>query len=118
MNCSRLIGRLLAVFVIAGLAVAPLATPATAKNLPAVSMSDMSAASGDMACCPDEQNKNDCPDCPLVAVCALKSAQAQPSSASGIVAQLPARKLFSAIDDTIADSLGSAPPDYPPRTLV
>jgi predicted exporter len=46
MNLRRLIGRLLAVFVIVGLVAAPLVTPAAAKRLPAGEMSDMSAMSG------------------------------------------------------------------------
>jgi len=61
----RLIGRLLAVFVIVGLVAAPLVTPAAAKPLPVGEMSDMSAMSGDMPCCPDGQKNNSCPDCRL-----------------------------------------------------
>lgn len=114
MNCREFFGHLLAVFVIVGLVAAPLATPAAAKRLSAVSMTDMS---GDMPCCPDEQNKNDCSDCPLVAICMLKTAQAQPS-ASVIVVRLPTRELFFAVVDRIADSLGCAPPEHPPRILV
>jgi hypothetical protein len=55
MNLRRLIGRLLAVFVIVGLVAAPLVTPAAAKRLPVAEMSDMSAMSGDMPCCPGGQ---------------------------------------------------------------
>src|SRR5260370_16830974 len=71
MNLYRLLGRLLAVFVIVGLVAAPLVTPAAAKRLPVGEMSDMAAMSGDMPCCPDGQKNKSCQDCPLVAICML-----------------------------------------------
>lgn len=118
MNFCRFIGRLLAIFAIAGLVASPLVTPAAAKPLSAAEMSDMSAMSADMPCCPDTQKSNDCQDCPLRAMCTLSVAQAEPPSATGILAPLPIRRPFSAFDDMIADSLGGSPPDHPPRTLV
>src|SRR3981081_2480472 len=63
MNLRRLIGHLLAILVIVGLVIAPLVTPAAAKRLPVAEMTGMAAMSGDMPCCPDEQNKKSCPDC-------------------------------------------------------
>ncbi len=67
----------LAIFVTIGLSVAPMVTPATA-NGPSATMTDMSAMSGDMPCCPSEQKSKDCQDCPLLAICMLKTAQAGP----------------------------------------
>src|ERR1700682_3525802 len=115
MNLRRLIGRLLAVFVIVGLVAAPLVTPAAAKRLPVGEMSDMAAMPGDMPCCPDEQKNNNCQDCPLVAMCMLTIAQAEPTSANGIQAPFPTRRLSYALVDLIADGLIGPPPDHPPR---
>jgi hypothetical protein len=45
MNFRRLLGRLLAIFVIAGLVTVPLVTPAAAKRLPIAAMTDMAMMS-------------------------------------------------------------------------
>jgi hypothetical protein len=118
MNLRRLIARLLAVFVIVGLVAAPLVTPAAAKRLPAAEMSDMAAMSGDMPCCPDGQKNNSCQDCPLVAMCMLTIAQAEPSPTSGIQVSFQSHRLSFALVDLIADGLVRSPPDHPPRILI
>jgi hypothetical protein len=115
MNLRRIIGRLLAVFVIVGLVAAPLVTPAAAKQLPVDEMSDIAAMSGDMPCCPDEQKNNSCQDCPLVAMCMLTIAQAEPSPTNGILVFFQTRRLSYALVDLIADGLIGTPPDHPPR---
>ena len=118
MNLRRLIGHLLAVLAIVGLVAAPLVSRATAKRLAVAEMTDMSAMSGDMPCCPDGQKNKGCQDCPLVAMCMLTIAQAEPSLASGVRAPLPTRSLFLALDDLIVDDLIGSPPDHPPRTSI
>jgi hypothetical protein len=118
MNLRRLIGRLLAIFVIVGLVAAPLITPATAKRLPVGEMSDMAAMSGDMPCCPDGQKSNSCQDCPLLAMCILTIAQAEPSPTNSIQISFEGRTLAFALVDLIADGLIGAPPDHPPRILT
>jgi hypothetical protein len=118
MNLHRLIGHLLAVFVIVGLVAAPLVTPAAAKRLPVGEMSDMAAMSGDMPCCPDEQKNNSCPDCPLVAMCMLTIAQVEPSPENVIQISFQTRSLSYALVDLTADGLVGAPPDYPPRISI
>ena len=115
MNLYRLIARLLAVFVIVGLVAAPLVTPAAAKRLAAAEMSDMTAMSGDMPCCPDGQKDKGCQDCPLVAMCMLTIAQAEPSPTNGIQVSFQTHRLFFALVDLFADGLIGAPPDHPPR---
>lgn len=117
MNLRRLIGQLLAMFVIVGLVAAPLVTPAAAKRIAVTEVSDMPAMAGDMSCCPDGQNK-DCIDCPLLAMCVLSIAQAESPVACGVRAPLPTRRLFSVFDDLIADGLIRSPPDHPPRTSI
>lgn len=112
MNLCRFIGRLLAVFVIAGLVAAPLATPAAAQRLAVTEMTDMA---GNMSCCPDGQKNNGCQDCPLVAMCMVTIVLAQPSLTNGIEAPLQARRLYFAFADMIADGLSGSPPDHPPR---
>ena len=115
MNLRRLIGHLLAVCVIVGLVVAPLVAPAAAKLLPVTEMTDMAAMSGDTPCCPDGQNNKSCPDCPLVAMCMLTIAQAEPSPTNGIQVYFQTRRLSFALVDLVADGLMGAPPDHPPR---
>ena len=118
MDLCRLIGRLLAVFVIVGLVCAPLVTPAAAKRLAAAEMVDMTAMSGDMPCCPDGQKGNGCQDCPLVAMCMLTIAQAVPSPVNGIQISFQTRRLSFALVDVMADGLIGDPPDHPPRTSI
>src|SRR5712672_2756960 len=118
MNLHRLIGRLLAVLVIVGLVAAPLVSPVAAKRLPVGEMSDMAAMSGDMPCCPDGQKSNSCQDCPLVAMCMLTIAQAEPSPTNGIQISFQTRRLSFALVDLAADGLIGDPPDQPPRILT
>jgi hypothetical protein len=118
MNLRRLIGHLLAILVIAGLLIAPLVTPAAATRLPIAEMTDMAAMSGDMPCCPDGQKNKSCQDCPLVAMCMLTIAQAEPSATNGIQVYFQTRRLSFALADLIADGLMGAPPDHPPRISI
>jgi len=118
MNLHRLISRLLAVFVIVGLIAAPLVSPAAAERLSVGKMGDMAAMSADMQCCPDEQKNNGCQDCPLVAMCMLTIAQAEPSPTNGIQVSFQTRRLSFAIVDVVADGLIGDPPDHPPRILT
>lgn len=115
MNLRRLIGRLLTVFVIVGLVAAPLVTPAAAKPLAAAEMTDMAAMSDAMPCCPDGQRSNNCLDCPLVAMCMLNIAQAEPSPTDGVQVSFQTSRPLSPPDDLIADGLIGSPPDHPPR---
>lgn len=116
----RFLRRLLAVLVIAGLVSQPLVAPAAAKGASFATMAGtyaMSARSGDMPCCPDEQKSNGCQGCPL-AICTLMVAQAEPSAAEGIEIPFQTRRLPLALDDLIADGLIGSPPDHPPRILT
>lgn len=118
MNLRRLIGRVFAMLVIAGLVVAPMVTPAGAKLLPAAAMADMSSMSADMPCCPDKQKSDGCADCPLIAMCMLKTAQADLSAAGTVLIRLPVRALPFVLQEPISDDLDRPPPDHPPRNLV
>jgi len=118
MNLRRLIGRLLAIFVIVGLVAAPLVSPAAAERLTVGEMGNMAAMSGDMQCCPDGQKSNSCQDCPLVAMCMLTIAQAEPSPTNGIQISFQIRRLSFALVDLTADGLIGDPPDHPPRILI
>ncbi|MET4322525.1 hypothetical protein [Bradyrhizobium sp. RT5a] len=117
MNLRRLLRVAFAVFVTAGLALAPLAAPAAAAQLHADGRSDMSM-SADMPCCPDEQKSKDCQDCPLVAMCVLKTAQAGPSEAVALPLRHAIRTTHLVADDVVGDGLVCPPPDQPPRTLA
>jgi hypothetical protein len=118
MNARLLIGRLLAVLVIAGLAIAPLGSPAAAMASAVADTTDMPSMSADMPCCPDEQKSKDCQDCPLVAICVLKNAQAGPSLALAMPVRHAIRTSYSVLDDVPADGFDRPPPDHPPRNLI
>lgn len=94
------ITRLLAILIVAGLAVAPVAAPAamqasimhasmSAEMTGMSSMADMSSVAdvssmaADMPCCPDEQKSKTCTDCPVIAICVLTTAQVAPPATSG-----------------------------------
>jgi hypothetical protein len=117
MGFRRFIGHLLAVLVIAGLVAAPLVTPVAAMGPSNVQMSDIASMSGDMPCCPDTQKKNDCRDCQLLAICALKNLAAYPA-VDAIVVRTASYHQLAAHDDLMSDGLDRPPPDHPPRTLV
>ncbi|MCK1689038.1 hypothetical protein [Bradyrhizobium sp. 145] len=117
MNLRRLLRIAFAVFVTAGLTLAPLAAPAAAAQARPDGMSDMSI-SVDMPCCPDEQKSKDCQDCPLVAMCILKTAEAGPSEAAALPLRHAIRTTHFVADDLVGDGLTRPPPDQPPRTLA
>jgi hypothetical protein len=103
--------------VTVGLVVAPLATPAAAARPQKTGMVGMSM-SADMPCCPNEQKNKDCQDCPLVAMCILKTAQAGPSLTAALPVRHAIRTSHSVLDDVLADGLDRPPPDHPPRILA
>jgi hypothetical protein len=110
-------GYLLAVVVIVGLVAVPLVlSPAAATRLPVGQIGDMAAMS--MQCCPDGQKNKNCQDCPLVALCMLTIAQAEPALTNSIQVHFLIRKLSFALEDLRAGGLIGVPPDHPPRTLT
>jgi hypothetical protein len=118
MILRRLIASLRAVLVIAGLAVAPLATPAAAAMTSShAEMMDAASMSGSMPCCPDENNAG-CPDCPLAALCVSKITPAAPVLADAIPMRLSTRTAHTVSDDAPSYGLDRPPPDHPPRILV
>jgi hypothetical protein len=114
MDASRFLRLLFAVLVTVGLAVAPLASPVAAGNNASNAMMQM--AGMDMSCCPDKQ-KNDCRDCPLVAICMMSMLQAGPST-SAVVMRQPVRARLHPLDDPMVDGSEHPPPDHPPRSLA
>jgi hypothetical protein len=110
-----LITRLLAIVIVAGLAVAPVAAPAAMQAAPSAAMTEMSA---DMPCCPDQQNSKACTDCPLVAMCVLTTAQAGPPEMAALPLRHAIRTAHALRDDILAVGLNRAPPDQPPRNLA
>jgi hypothetical protein len=116
MNFRWLLNLVFAVLVTIGLALSPLATPAVAHPQMA-GMTNMSA-SGDMPCCPDEQKNKDCQDCPLVAMCVLKTDQAGPLMTEALPLRHAIRTTHGFQDDLLADGLDRPPPEHPPRNLT
>ena len=120
--------RLLAIFVIAGLALAPVSRPAMAEMSSDVSMhamaDNMSASemtdemAGDMPCCPSKApTPVGCDKCVFMAACTSLGFVGMSSAvvhlfltASGDVASLQ--------NDSWPECLGHPPPEHPPRTLV
>jgi hypothetical protein len=129
------ITRLLAILIVAGLAVAPVAAPAAmqasimhasmaAEMTEMSSMADMSSVAdvssmaADMPCCPDEQKSKTCTDCPVTAMCVLTTAQVAPPETSALPVRHAVRTTHALRDDAFADGLDRPPPDQPPRNLA
>jgi hypothetical protein len=108
------LARLLAIFLIAGLAFAPLVAPANAVMDASTPMAEMSA---DMPCCPDKSAPMDCDQCPLMAICMVKTFQ-EPSSTGVIELRPVAVRLLAPRSDPQAEGLDHLPPPRPPRSLV
>jgi hypothetical protein len=113
MYLRRLIKIAFAAFVTVGLALTPLAVAAAA--FPQSAGMVMTA---DMPCCPDGQKSKDCLDCPLLAMCVLKTAQAGPSTADALPLRHAIGMTHSVRDDVLADGLDRPPLDHPPRILI
>jgi hypothetical protein len=127
-NRQITIRRLLAVFMIAGLVLAPLSRPVMAGTASDAAMSamadDMSMSAtademaSDMPCCPTKAPVPiDCDKCVFMAACTAKcfagisAAVFHPLfGASGRIAPLQ--------NDSWPDGLGHPPPEHPPRILV
>ena len=119
MNISTQLGRLLAIFLIAGLVLAPLSAPANAGKAMAASMAEMSMPemAADMPCCPDKSIPMDCDQCPLMALCMVTNFHVP--SPAGIIEIRPVTvRLLAPASDPQGDSLGQHPPPRPPRSLV
>ena len=82
------------------------------------SMPGMEPMAADMPCCPSDKKDDSCPDCPLMAICALKTAQARPSMDGVILLRTAVRTIQSAHSDMFLAGLDHPPPDHPPRHLI
>jgi len=102
---------LLAVVVMAGLAIAPVALPAAAKTAPG----SVHQMSGDMPCCPDEGMRDSCKDCPCMAICVVTTFQAAPVVPNSFVHSLAFTSERAFANDLLVDGLGQPLPARPPR---
>jgi hypothetical protein len=134
-----MLSRILAVFLIAGLFIAPLSASLAALadgSAPAMKMNgemamtgmagdmDMSGMdmsrmdmTGDMPCCPDKKAPADCDKCALMAICMNQTLQALPSHVFAEIVPLRVRTLVPPSDPKM-ESLDYSPPPRPPRSLV
>jgi hypothetical protein len=122
------IRRLLVIFMIAGLVLAPLSRPVMAGAVMDVSMSamgdDTSAAAmtdemaNDMPCCPAKApTPIDCDKCVLMAACMTKCFAGLSATAFRPLFAASAR-ITPLQNDFWLDGLRHPPPEHPPRTLV
>lgn len=122
------IRRVVAIFMIAGLALAPLSRPVMAESSPAGAMAgisrDMAASATvhemakDMPCCPSKAPAPiDCEKCLLMAACMTAGFTVVPVST---LLQFPAvsGRITRPKDDSWLESLAHPPPDHPPRLLT
>ena len=121
MKISFHLGRLLAIFLIAGFVFAPFSGPAkagmgTGMAAP-MAAADMAEMAADMPCCPDKSLPMDCDQCPLMALCMVTNFHA-PSAAGMIEIRPVTLRLLAPGSDPQGDSLGQHPPPRPPRSLV
>jgi hypothetical protein len=132
-----IIRRLLAIFMIAGLVLAPVSQPSMAGTMPDVSRSGMPAEattdemaadmpatgmsandmSNDMPCCPKAPAPIGCDKCLLMAACAAKCFSGLTATVSQPLFAVAAEHAYPR-NDFWLDGLGQSPPEYPPRTLV
>src|SRR3954470_16241182 len=117
MNLRRLRSIALAAFVILSLTLAPFGAPGPFVPSAIAGQGDMSAMA-EMPCCPDEQKSKGCQDCPLVAICILKTAQTAPSAAAALPLRHAVRTTHSLRQDVFVAELNRPPPDHPPRILT
>lgn len=122
------IRRLVAIFMIAGLVLAPLSRPVMAESPPAGAMvatsHDMAASmmtdemANDMPCCPEKApTPIGCEKCLLMAVCMTPGFTVAPIST---LLQFPSvsSRMTRPKDDSWLQSLAHPPPDHPPRILI
>ncbi|OCK60125.1 hypothetical protein [Bradyrhizobium sp. LMTR 3] len=113
--------RLLAIFVIVGLVVAPLTARANTSAVAPMAMTATSdgavVMSDDMPCCPEKSAPVDCDQCPLMALCVSTTLQAPLPAGIAEIRPVTLRTLLPGSDPEV-DSLGYSPPPKPPRLLV
>jgi hypothetical protein len=110
--------RLLAIFLIAGLAFAPLAARANVDSVASMAMADDAASmSDDMPCCPGKSAPMDCADCPLMALCVSTTLQAPLLAGVAEIQPVMLRMLLPGSDPEV-ESVAYSPPPKPPRSLV
>jgi hypothetical protein len=109
---SLILSRLLAIFLTAGLILAPLSAVAAmgAVTVP-MSMQD------DMPCCPEKSPPVDCDKCVLMAICMTKTFVAHPADVLAPLFASKTRALIPASDPE-TDGLGYSPSPRPPRYQV
>jgi hypothetical protein len=117
MNLRGLRNIALAVFVILGLSLAPFGAPALSVASPIADALDTSMPA-EMPCCPDEQKSKSCVDCPLIAICILKTTQADLSTTAALPLRHAVRTTHSLRQDVFVAELNRPPPDHPPRNLA
>lgn len=115
MTLGRVIRAVVATLVVAALTFAPLG-PAAAQRPSGSGASEMTMPAG-MPCCPDEHQTDGCKDCPLLALCMLKTVMAD-HAVAGIVIRLADHTRLAALDDPALVGLDRPPPDHPPRNLI
>jgi hypothetical protein len=114
------ISRLLAIFAIVGLVIAPLAARANTGAMAPMAMTAMpddAAMSDDMPCCPEKSAPVDCDQCPLMALCVSTTLQAPLPAGIAEIQPVTLRILLPGSDPEV-ESLGYSPPPKPPRSLV
>src|SRR4051794_25104145 len=114
--------RLLAIFLIAGLVLAPLAARANVDSMASMAMTSMSGdhmadMSDDMPCCPDKSAPVDCDQCPLMALCVSTTLQAPLPAGIAEIQPVTLRMLLPGSDPEV-ESVVYSPPPKPPRSMV
>ena len=118
MIATRFLHFLLASLISIGLAIAPLAIPATAGDgQPEGGMMQMADMSGDMPCCPEKQKQSDCQDCPLLAICMAKVLQNE-APTDGLPVRDASSRALRPLDEPLRAGLTRPPPDQPPRNNI
>jgi hypothetical protein len=111
--------RLLAVFVIVGLVIAPLTARANTGVMASMTSisGDEAGMAEDMPCCPGKSAPVDCDQCPLMALCVSSTLQAPLPAGVAEIRPVTLRMLLPGSDPDV-ESVAYSPPPKPPRSLV
>jgi hypothetical protein len=112
--------RLLSILAIAGLLIAPMATPSAAGTLadaPIAATAGMGSMADGMPCCPHEKPSiPDCQkNCPFAALCTTQCVPAVAAETAFLIRKLAQAEPLSLYNEMLRDQRSVAPPQRPPR---
>ena len=118
MKLTTALARLLALFALVGVLIAPVSVVAAEATMANVSRGQMAGMNGDMSCCPDEATaKRACENCcPFIAICSTAAHLALPRVDWISVVHSRTGHVYGAQRVVPMSSLAAEPLARPPKT--